>query len=47
MAEQWRLKGDFIDFCKCRVPCPCTFAQPPTEGDCDGAIAFEWSGPDG
>ena len=40
MAEQWRLKGDFIDFCKCRLPCPCTFAQPPTEGDCEGAIAY-------
>jgi hypothetical protein len=40
MAEQWRIVGDFVDFCKCRVPCPCTFAQPPTEGDCDGIIAY-------
>jgi hypothetical protein len=22
MAEQWRIKGDFIDFCRCRLPCP-------------------------
>jgi hypothetical protein len=40
MAEQWRIKGDFIDFCKCSVPCPCSWGQPPTEGDCQGVIAF-------
>jgi hypothetical protein len=40
MAEQWRILGDFLDFCKCRVPCPCTFGQPPTEGDCEGVIAY-------
>jgi hypothetical protein len=42
MAESWRLKGDFIDFCKCAVPCPCTFGRPPTEGDCDGIIGFRF-----
>jgi len=40
MAEQWRILGDFVDFCKCSVPCPCTFGQPPTEGDCEGIIAY-------
>jgi hypothetical protein len=40
MAEQWRIVGDFVDFCKCSVPCPCTFGQPPTEGDCEGIIAY-------
>jgi hypothetical protein len=40
MAEQWRIVGDFLDFCKCAVPCPCTFGRPPTEGDCDGIIAY-------
>jgi hypothetical protein len=40
MAEQWRIKGDFIDFCKCAVPCPCSWGQAPTEGDCDGVIAY-------
>jgi hypothetical protein len=34
------LAGDFVDFCKCAAPCPCTFGRPPTEGDCDGTIAF-------
>ena len=40
MAEQWRIVGDFVDFCKCRVPCPCTFGQPPTEDDCEGIIGY-------
>ena len=40
MAERWRIKGDFIDFCKCSVPCPCSWGQAPTEGDCDGVIAY-------
>ena len=40
MAEQWRVVGDFLDFCRCSVPCPCTFAQAPTDGECDGIIAW-------
>ena len=40
MAEQWRVTGDFIDFCKCAVPCPCSWGQPPTEGDCQGIVAW-------
>ena len=32
MAEQWQIKGDFIDFCKCPVPCPCSWGQPPDRG---------------
>lgn len=39
-VPQWRVRGDFIDFCKCLVPCPCTFGQAPSEGDCDGVIAY-------
>jgi hypothetical protein len=42
MAEiqHWTLKGDWFDVCKCSVPCPCTFAQPPTTGDCEGVLAW-------
>ena len=36
----WRLIGDWFDVCKCTVPCPCTFAQAPTFGDCDGILAW-------
>jgi hypothetical protein len=42
VAEQWRIVGDFIDFCKCRVPCPCSWGRPPDEGDCDGVIAYRF-----
>jgi hypothetical protein len=36
----WQLKGDWFDVCKCAIPCPCTFAQAPTYGDCDGILAW-------
>ena len=39
-VPSWRVVGDWFDVCKCTVPCPCTFAQPPTEGDCDGALVW-------
>jgi hypothetical protein len=37
---KWTLKGDWFDTCKCSIPCPCTFAQPPTSGDCEGILAW-------
>src|SRR5439155_15802995 len=42
MAEvpQWRIAGDWFDVCKCTIPCPCTFAQAPSEGDCEGILAW-------
>ena len=42
MAEvpRWHIVGDWFDTCKCSIPCPCTFAQPPTTGDCEGILAW-------
>jgi hypothetical protein len=37
---QWKVSGDWFDVCKCNIPCPCTFAQAPTYGDCDGVLAY-------
>ena len=37
---QWQLAGDWFDVCKCTIPCPCTFAQAPSEGDCEGILAW-------
>jgi hypothetical protein len=34
------VSGDWFDVCKCAIPCPCTFAQAPTYGDCDGILAW-------
>ena len=42
MAEvpRWRVAGDWFDVCRCRVPCGCTFAQAPDDGQCDGILAW-------
>jgi hypothetical protein len=42
MAEvpRWHVKGDWFDTCNCSIPCPCTFAQPPTTGECEGILAW-------
>jgi hypothetical protein len=40
VAEKWNVTGDFIDFCNCQVPCPCSWGRPPTEGDCQGIVAW-------
>ncbi len=37
---KWTLDGDWFDVCKCNIPCPCEFAQPPTFGECDGILAW-------
>ena len=39
-VPRWRLKGDWFDVCRCRVPCACTFAQAPDDGQCDGILAW-------
>ncbi|HZU75046.1 MAG TPA: DUF1326 domain-containing protein [Acidimicrobiales bacterium] len=42
MAEipKWRLTGDWFDVCRCDIPCPCEFAQPPTDNRCEGVLAW-------
>jgi hypothetical protein len=37
---RWHVKGDWFDVCRCSIPCPCTFAQPPTFEECDGVLAW-------
>jgi hypothetical protein len=39
-VPQWHAKGDWFDVCKCNIPCPCTFAQPPTDNTCEGILAW-------
>ena len=36
----WKVSGDWFDVCKCNIPCPCTFAQAPSYGDCEGVLAY-------
>ena len=37
---EWRLAGDWFDICSCDVPCPCEFAQAPTNNACQGMLAW-------
>jgi hypothetical protein len=39
-VQKWHVTGDWFDVCKCAIPCPCTFAQAPTYGDCEGILAW-------
>ncbi len=39
-VPKWKASGDFFDVCSCNIPCPCTFAQAPTYGDCEGVLAY-------
>jgi hypothetical protein len=39
-VPRWQAVGDWFDVCKCAIPCPCTFAQAPTYGDCEGILAW-------
>ena len=39
-VPQWHVKGDWFDVCRCNIPCPCEFAQPPTDNYCEGVIAY-------
>jgi hypothetical protein len=39
-VPKWKASGDFFDVCSCNIPCPCTFAQTPTYGDCEAVLAY-------
>ena len=39
-VQRWSAKGDWFDVCKCNIPCPCTFAQTPSYGDCEGVMVW-------
>ena len=36
----WHATGDWFDVCSCTIPCPCEFAQAPTNNRCTGALAW-------
>ena len=39
-VPEWRLAGDWFDICSCNIPCPCEFAQPPTNNACQGMLVW-------
>ncbi len=38
MVPNWKVSGDWFDVCRCNIPC--TFAQAPSYGDCEGLLAY-------
>lgn len=39
-TEKWSLKGQWFDVCRCAIPCPCSWAQPPDDGFCEGILIW-------
>jgi hypothetical protein len=39
-VPQWHVQGDWFDVCRCDIPCPCEFAQAPTDNWCQGVLAW-------
>ena len=39
-VSKWHVEGDWFDVCRCSVPCPCEFAQAPTDNFCQGVLAW-------
>jgi hypothetical protein len=39
-AQKWNLKGQWFDVCRCAIPCPCSWAQPPDDGFCEGILIW-------
>jgi len=42
-VPKWHLNGDWFDICSCSIPCPCEFAQAPTNNACTGMLAWHIS----
>lgn len=36
----WHAKGDWFDVCRCNVPCPCSWAEPPDDDYCEGILVW-------
>lgn len=37
-VQKWSLQGQWFDVCRCAIPCPCSWAQPPDDGFCEGLL---------
>lgn len=39
-VQKWSLQGQWFDVCRCAIPCPCSWAQPPDDGFCEGILIW-------
>ncbi|MFC6835814.1 DUF1326 domain-containing protein [Halomarina ordinaria] len=40
MAENWTLRGDYVEACNCDVACQCIWMEPPDDGVCSASLAW-------
>ena len=38
---KWHIEGEYVEFCSCDHGCPCEGMAEPTQGHCDGVVAFK------
>ena len=36
----WHAKGQWFDVCRCNVPCPCSWAEPPDDDYCESILVW-------
>lgn len=39
-VEEWKIQGGWFDVCRCAIPCPCSWAQPPDDDYCEGVLVW-------
>jgi hypothetical protein len=40
-SRDWSIEGRYVEYCSCDMGCPCESMAPPTQGHCEGAVAFQ------
>jgi hypothetical protein len=38
---KWHIEGKYVEYCSCDAGCPCEAMAPPTQGHCNGLLAFQ------
>ena len=37
----YEMRGQFLEACDCRIPCPCWFDEDPDEDECNGVVGWQ------
>ena len=40
-GRDWYMEGRYVEYCSCDHGCPCESMAPPTQGHCEGLVAFQ------
>ena len=40
-SRDWSIEGRYVEYCSCDTGCPCESMAPPTNGHCEGLVAFQ------